>query len=273
MGKIPLFLLFLLLTITLILGCTDQETYLIRVEQDAVFVENKKIANTVDIAKQDSFLVEPLQKALESRKDTSKNCQIKIDPEQSYDVLYKIANTCNTAGYTNLSIASKTNGENEVLPFFLECPETNWRCRTEEKTEESSRYCYYCIHFAMDIDGDTLYAISRGSYIFKMFYKENLDSAIAELAERVIPLVDSFNRDFVYIYGDNDDTKISNIIPVMHKLRTSGFTKMNLRPVYKPPKPRDWSKYHLRGGTFTDARDGKKYKTIKIVFKHGWQRI
>jgi biopolymer transport protein ExbD len=231
MGKIPLFLLFLLLTITFILGCTDQETYLIKVEQDAVFVENKKVANTADIAKQDSFLVEALQKALESRKDTSKNCQIKIDPEQSYNVLFKIVHTCDYFDFTNADIITEINGEKHTESIFLP---------KKRKTENYFELdCTRCLDLGIDFAEDYFLLSARGSSEY-LFYNENLDSAQDELSKKITVL---YNR-FIDVYKNSDDgcinsfydvyisaldnTKVSNVIPIIQKLKAVGSTKIIL---------------------------------------------
>jgi len=247
----------LLLTITFIFGCTDQDTFLIKVEQDWVFVDNKKVANTADIAEQDSLWVDSLYKALVNRKVTSKDCQIKIEPEQRYD----IANTCRVSGYTNLSIVSKTNGEDEVLPFFLNCTKYNEYRYCENEEKEESRYPYLSIVFYDDslyltASGGTVY-LGANRDILGIFYKENLDSACEKLVSSLTMIQEGFFKDYtginkdstginvVDIAGSYHDMKVSYIIPLMHKLKAAGPTKINLRPVYKPPKPIDWSKYHL----------------------------
>jgi hypothetical protein len=225
----------LLLIITFILGCKEQEasdTYLIRVERDAVFVENKKIANTVDIAKQDSFLVEPLHKALESRKDTSKNCQIKIDPEQSYNVLFKIVRTCNISDFTNADIITEINGEKHTESIFLP------KIRKPEDYFELD--CTVCLDLAVSFAENYFrLTTARGSSKY-LFYNENLDSAHDELSKEITVL---YNR-FIDVYKNSDDgcinsfydvyiqaldnTKVSNIIPIIQKLKAVGSTKIIL---------------------------------------------
>jgi len=257
----------LLLIITFILGCTDQDAYLIRVEQDAVFVENKKIANTVDIAEQDSFFVDTLQKALESRKDTSKNCSIKIDPEQSYDVLFKIASTCNTAGYTNLSIVSKINGEDDIQPFSLNDTSNTSRCGG--------------LDLYVAIDEDTLEIWARGGSLPKIYRKANPDSAYNELVNSLIMVREHFIK-FGYtkliaqcavnIIADYD-TKISNIIPVMRIIKTTGFTEINLRIIPKPKPPTDWSKYLVYPDIAADFKDSNFLAAVRKNLDKGEKEL
>jgi hypothetical protein len=236
-------LTMLLFVISFMLGCTDQGAFLIRVEQDGVFVGNKKVANTADVAKQDSFLVEVLHKALESKKDTSKNCQIKIEPEQSLNVLYKVATTCYVSGYTNTSIVSRINGEDYTQPFSSNNID-DIKCNPYKGEEIIPPYYDDCLRLWVSIgiiDEDSLEIGIKGGSLLKIFYKENPDSAYDELASQLVklynhPVNDGPDRDVVRIFFE-ENTKISNIIPVMHRLRTTGFTEINLR-LYKAEENR-----------------------------------
>ncbi|MDR0515584.1 MAG: biopolymer transporter ExbD [Fibromonadaceae bacterium] len=229
-------LAILLIAIGFMFGCTDQNAYLIRVEQDAVFVGNKKVANTNDVAKQDSFLVEALHKALqalESKKDTSKNCQIKIDPEQSYNVFYKIANTCKLSGYTKFSIISKINGEDYTQFFSLNNKEETFFKNFEGPPFEVG---ILVRNLTVVIDKDYFEIRALGGHSPKIFHKENLDFAYNELANLLIK-VHNLTKDSYFDGGigyieANNDIKISNLIPVMHGFRTAGVTTINLL-VYK----------------------------------------
>jgi biopolymer transport protein ExbD len=245
-------LAMLLFFISFMLGCTDQDAFFIRVEQDGVFVGNKKVANVADVAKQDSFLVEALHKELESKKDTSQNCQIKIDPEQSLNVFYKVATTCYVSGYTNTSIMYRINEEDYIQPFSLN-DIYYIRCDPYYPYPNFDE----CLHLAVRINGAYLEVWKGGGTLPEIFYKENPDSAYDELTNQLNYILGFYkdpphppDRDVGMIIGQ-DNIEISNIIPVMHRLRTAGFTEISLQIYNKQTEFNSvgfWNKgfrYHL----------------------------
>jgi biopolymer transport protein ExbD len=204
------------------IGCTDQNIFLIRVEQDAIFVNNKKIANTADVAKQDTFVVEALKNVLENKKDTSKKVLIQVDPEQSYDVFFKVATTCGYSDFTDVSIITKINGNDYSESISMS---------KREKTGEIPELEPQCLCLSVLIAEDCLRIWARGTFLPNIFHKENLDSIYDKLSEHLITIynhfIDDYLSDIGYI-GADSDVKISNVIPIMHRLRTAGPTKIKL---------------------------------------------
>jgi biopolymer transport protein ExbD len=215
--------------IILLLGCTEQDSYIIRVEKDAIFFGKKKIANTADVASQDSLFVEALRKAFESKKDTSKSCQIKIDPELSYDVLYKIATTCRSSDRTDISIVYKIDEENYDIPFSVYGWGEFYKIVFPEPylmPDDNGN-----LDLAIDIDDDYFEIWARGGTLPKMFFNENLDSSCNELSSALIKIHNRFGNSPFYVLEDihaHKDIKISFVILAIHSLRSAGFTQINL---------------------------------------------
>jgi biopolymer transport protein ExbD len=228
MSILPIIIIFLL-------GCTEQDSSIIRVEKNAIFLGNKKIANTADVASQDSLLVEALHKAFESKKDTSKSCQIKIDPELSYGVLYKIANTCKLSGYADFGIVYKIDGEDYDLPFFMDAP-----CDTYYGVGE--RY----MAIAVEIEENSFeFWLRYGGYSSRKFNNKNLDSAYNEITEFLIRFSNNLHKNEGAGYRrivivSNINAKVSHAISIMHKLKETGFNQIHLQPGYT--KPYVWPK-------------------------------
>jgi biopolymer transport protein ExbD len=210
----------------------NRNAFLIRVEQDAIFVDNKKIANAADIAKQDSLAVEALRKALESKKDTSKKCQIKIDSEQSYKVLYKTASACKLAGYTDVGLTSKINEEDYAQSFSLErLQDSLEKLRNAPKgPPPDPGPGSLSLHVVINENYFQIFAL--GGSLPKIFHNENLDSAYSELESLLIAIHNRFRDESpdadVGCIKDSGNIKISNVIPVMQRLKTAGFTEIDL---------------------------------------------
>jgi len=104
----------------LFFSCGDAaEKIRVRVEMDAIFVDNKKVVNTADIAEQEGLTIEALDTVLKAKrleekkknKELTDEIQMQIDPNQSYSMLFKTMATFSSSGFTNISFTSKINGK------------------------------------------------------------------------------------------------------------------------------------------------------------------
>ena len=89
------------------------------VDSKAILVDNEKVAETPDVAKQDSLLVAGMIPVLEKKREEEKKAAlahgnepdaagrvvVQLDKNSSYDVMYKVMASCGWAGYTNVSFA------------------------------------------------------------------------------------------------------------------------------------------------------------------------
>jgi TonB family protein len=203
--------LYILLVIGFIISCAAQDMILIEIDSnDMIFVDNKKIAS-----------IAALKNVLEAKKDISKRVLIQIDPEQGYNMLYKIVAICESSGYADVSI----NNE----PIFLQK-----RLEIEDTYVSSDSNLY----LAVNIDKDFFEIVAHEAFTFTIFHEENLDSTYDDVVKTLISFQNRFfegslDNILLRVYAKGD-VSISNIIPVIRRARISGFKKIILEPTKEP---------------------------------------
>ena len=93
-------------------------------DQDNINVDDRAIAKTVDVRKQDSLLVPGILSVLEKKREEEKKAEmlgiikeatgkvvVQFDKNTPYDIVTKIMATCGYAGYTNIKFAVTKRGE------------------------------------------------------------------------------------------------------------------------------------------------------------------
>jgi biopolymer transport protein ExbD len=218
-----------------VFSCENEpEKLRIRVEPDAIFVDNKKVANTADVEKQDTLLVEGLNhalrnKALENREKNKENygkIEVQFEPNQSYDMLYKIMATCGFSGAIDISIVSKINGKK-----YTESVNFPERSNISEPFGKRFEINPNELSLTLSIDKEYFEIWARGRSFPKISTINSMDSAYDELAKILVRIhnrfINSPDVDKVIIIAE-DDTKISYVIRAMHIARISGFFKINL---------------------------------------------
>jgi biopolymer transport protein ExbD len=231
-----IFVLFAILFF--VFSCENEpEKLRIRIGPQAIFVNNKKVANTADVEKQDTLLIEGLghalrNKALENREkniDTREKIEIQFEPNQSYDMLYKIMSTTGAFGFTDISIAYKINGKKYTESVDL-----------PERSSEPSFGPHRIINpddleLSVFID-DGYFEIWMRGHSFRMLAVKPIDSTYDAFAKVLAIIHNHFtgssdvNKIMIIAY---DDMKISNIIQAMYAAEVSGFTKKQLAKGYK----------------------------------------
>ena len=193
---------------------------IIKVDKNTISVDNKNVTNTNAVYKQKDLLIKSLNNALENRgQGTDSKCQIQTDPNQTYDVFYKIMATCGMAGYTDVRLISKINGKNysEQIPL----PEKDSQPKQRKSTPNDLNLTIAMTKNYIEIWGG-------GRSFSKIPFNQNVYSVLENtLAEISDSFAESPDADNVIIVAD-DDMKISSAIQAMHIARTSGFTKINL---------------------------------------------
>jgi len=94
-------------------------TLVVVVDSKSILVDNEQVAETDDVARQDSLLVSNMVTVLEKKReeekkaalaqgndpDTGGKVVVQLDKNMSFDVMYKVMATCGWAGYSNVSFA------------------------------------------------------------------------------------------------------------------------------------------------------------------------
>jgi TonB family protein len=185
---------------------TDKDTLLIIIEQNAILVDNKKIANTADVAEQAPLIIEALKNTLKNKKE--KNIQIQITPDQSYDVLFKVVVTCHSFS-TNISIISQIEGKNYNETILL--PNANLEFTYIVISKKGRRIC---------LSGGYLPTLHTHSDYY--WFTNSLTT-----------LYNHIRFDNIIILSESD-VKVSNIIPVTSSAKAAGFTKIHFAMLTEP---------------------------------------
>jgi biopolymer transport protein ExbD len=94
-------------------------------DQNHITVDDKVLANTVEVRKQDSLLVAPILSVLISKREEERKAEllgiikeatgkvvVQFDKNTPYDIVTKVMATCGYAGYNNIKFAvTKKNEE------------------------------------------------------------------------------------------------------------------------------------------------------------------
>jgi biopolymer transport protein ExbD len=89
------------------------------VDQNQILVDNQPVFDTPKVAKQDSIVIGPMNKALEALREKEKKAMmamgkedeetgrviVQIDRNLPFDVMYKVMGTCGYSGYGNVAFA------------------------------------------------------------------------------------------------------------------------------------------------------------------------
>jgi len=177
---------------------------LIKVEQNIIFADNNKITSTTSVYNQDGLIIEPLMKALKSKgKTTDSKCQIQIEPNQSYDVLFKIIATCGTSGYTDVNLITKIDGKNYNEPIMLS------KIDDKPKIKKYSDEDYLNLTTAIGEDFIEIWA--RGGSLPKIFHNKEMQALWKESEEDPGKIEMSVYSPKDSAYIDKDGDFITNI--------------------------------------------------------------
>jgi hypothetical protein len=204
-----------------VFGCEKEAKKLLRIKvgSNAIYVAEKEIAKTAAVAKQDTLMIEALYTLLLSNKKEAEKALVLvqiIESHISYSVLFKIITTIEALGFTDVNITSKINRKDYTE--IISPPE-----RAEFGGNRLKlTVAIFKDYFEISAGGSSLHKIAVVNPID--FTYEELAVTLAEVRNR---FADSPDIDKIIILGE-DDTKISNIIQVMHIAGTIGFNKKNL---------------------------------------------
>jgi biopolymer transport protein ExbD len=135
----------------------------IKIDKNAVFLENKKISKTSDVAEQDSLLIEAFVNALKDKPKST--AQIQVDPSISYNIFYKITATLGFSGYNEIRFTSKINEKNYTESVDLP--------KKFEKTNLQNRNkCEKCLDLAVILTDSYIEIWARGGALPKIFFND-----------------------------------------------------------------------------------------------------
>jgi biopolymer transport protein ExbD len=241
-NKLGVLALFALLLFIFSSCENEPEKLRIRIGPQAIFVNNKKVANTADVEKRDTLLIEGLDHALrnkalenkEKNKRVNEKIEIQVDTNQSYDIPFKVITTVSMSGFTDISIASKINGKK-----YTEFIDSSERSGPHRIINPDDLELYVFID-----EGHFEIWVRRHS--FRILAVKPIDS-VYDVFAKVLAIINSHfrgssdvNKIMIIAYGD---MKISNIIQAMHAAEVSGFTKKQLAIGYKGEEKYDVSRF------------------------------
>ena len=214
--------------------CVKDEDLLIKVESNAIFIDNNKIANTTDVARQEDILINELSDILREKKDASDKCQIQIDPNQRYNVLFKIMATCGSSGYTDVHFISTINGKKHTEQIAF----PKQRTQSEQNKGISNNFNLivsltenYIEVRAGEEDVLSMILQNKGSVLNKIFHNEEGNSAYDELKKTLVKIhersINASEANSIIILSVNDN-KVSKILSTMRIAREAGFHNINL---------------------------------------------
>jgi biopolymer transport protein ExbD len=260
--------LVLIAILLFVFGCEREAGKIrIKIEPDAIFVDEEEIAKTTAVAKQDTLLIEALDIVLKNKREVEKAeflkankkfeeqvslVLVQIAPNIEFNVLFKITATSGASGYTNVHFTSKINGKNyteiinlpERSDMFGDnrqpCQDYGVRGMAAMLTgikEVLPEPSENCLKLTLAISKEYFEIWAGGNSLPKIPIVNPIDSSYGELAKTLDSIrnrfIDSEDNDKIVILAD-DDMKISNIIQAMHIAGTVGFSKKNLSKFAKP---------------------------------------
>jgi len=145
----------------------------IKIDKNSIYVESKKVANTVDVAKQDTLFIEALFEVLKNKKKST--LQIYTEPNIKYNVLYKVAATGFLCGFTDILFTTKTNGKYYTEKINLSLAGINFFDNSASDNVDNSA-SDNALNLTVGLAKNFIEIWARGGSLPKIFYKECKDS-------------------------------------------------------------------------------------------------
>lgn len=78
----------------------------VQISEDEIMVDGKSLARISDYAEREEFMIEPLfnRMKLEKEKTTDSKLMLEADRELPFNVIKRVAFTCNKAGFSDFSV-------------------------------------------------------------------------------------------------------------------------------------------------------------------------
>jgi biopolymer transport protein ExbD len=183
----------------------------IKIDKNAVFLENEEVINTADLAMQNEMFIEVLYYALKNKSKPATQAQIFIDPDISYNVFYKVLANSGFSGYTDIYITTKINGKYYAEIINLPAPPSNDND----------------LNLLAVLSKDYIEISARGDSLSKISSKDSDDEITEKLTQIRKRFIDLPGASNIAILAHND-IDISKVMLLMQRARAIGFTKINL---------------------------------------------